>query len=980
MHVISGTHWDREWRYTFEQSKLRLADLIDKLLDVLEQTPDYKCFHIDGGMVVLEDYLSVRPQNEDRLRALAKSGRIQFVGWYTLPDMFIVAGESIVRNLLVGKRLAVPYGGAMKAGYTATSYGQTSQLPQIYRGFGMRSALFYRGTNRHQAAPIFLWEGRDGSRLYVIRGFDEVTRTNWFFYVHQPLVFGKKPRDLGYSYDPTELPVHMADENLYENDFQALKERRDFDSSQPSLERALRNIRRQAQPYAIEKHILALDMDDNAKPFSKLPDMIRALSAVADDIDIIPDTFDNYVDTVLKEVKESNLKLLRGEVRQTAIEPGFNGLFGMVTSSRVYLKIANERAETWLAYLAEPLSSLASILSGWEYPRINLDRAWLDLLQNHAHDSICGSGIDQVHRDMMSRFTQTITVGQEVTRRACESLWKRIDQSNFHHGDQTLTFFNTLPQKRKDVFQVVIDLPRPPKGGGYVDPCSGLSAVEDDDSELDLTPHGGRTPGQVAKAEAEKNANVNLHKGGMVNYDYFDIVDDRGRVVPSQILSREETTMRIEREYDSAIGFEADRLRILIEAELPSLGYRTYALRPRRPNYVLDPQPGSERGLIAAPDGVLENEFLRVELRHNGTFSLTHKESGHTFHDLHYFTNSGSIGNAHLDRRPVRDTHFTSLGCHSQLTMVESNSLRGIWKIDTIFPIPVRTTDDGRERLRATYDMPITTWITLRKGSRRLDVRTRIFNQARDHRLILMFPTDLGCNDVAVESAFSVERRNILWTQTGDNNEKHYPFQPMQNFVDVSDGRVGMAFINRGIREYSVLDDRRRTLGITLLRTHRAYMTSTSRLTLDELDRYTGSHCFGQQEYRYSLYPHMGDWREGNVLQEAYDHKVPVHIVQGVPKKAELPHKQSILEILPHDIVMLSAFAQSEDGKAYILRIWNSREQDIVATLQSTLPFRTAKKTRLDEDETETEYKFSRSGKLQIPMRKAEIITLRLEP
>ena len=36
MHVITGTHWDREWRHTAEQSKLRLADLMDNIIDILE--------------------------------------------------------------------------------------------------------------------------------------------------------------------------------------------------------------------------------------------------------------------------------------------------------------------------------------------------------------------------------------------------------------------------------------------------------------------------------------------------------------------------------------------------------------------------------------------------------------------------------------------------------------------------------------------------------------------------------------------------------------------------------------------------------------------------------------------------------------------------------------------------------------------------------------------------------------------------------
>jgi len=141
IHVLSGTHWDREWRFTAEQSLLRLAELMDELLEILEKDKNYVCFHLDGGTIVIEDYLAVRPENEARLRKLIENGRIISVMWYTLPEMSTVSPESLIRNLLIGKRLGDKFGGSMKTGYTATSYGQISQLPQIYAGFGSRAAM-----------------------------------------------------------------------------------------------------------------------------------------------------------------------------------------------------------------------------------------------------------------------------------------------------------------------------------------------------------------------------------------------------------------------------------------------------------------------------------------------------------------------------------------------------------------------------------------------------------------------------------------------------------------------------------------------------------------------------------------------------------------------------------------------------------------------------------------------------------------------
>ncbi|MCI8459742.1 MAG: hypothetical protein HFE46_08815 [Clostridia bacterium] len=148
--------------------------------------------------------------------------RIFVVNWYTLPETNTVAPEAMVRNLLLGHKMAAESGGGMKSGYTATSYGQLSQLPQLYRGFGIENAIFYCGINKYVLTPLFDWQAPDGSTISTLRTFDEVTRTNWFFYVHGPDVHKK----------------------------------------------SLDNLLRQTEPYKIGNEILALNMEDNDEPLS----------------------------------------------------------------------------------------------------------------------------------------------------------------------------------------------------------------------------------------------------------------------------------------------------------------------------------------------------------------------------------------------------------------------------------------------------------------------------------------------------------------------------------------------------------------------------------------------------------------------------------------------------------------------------------------------------------------------------------------
>jgi alpha-mannosidase len=76
IHVVSHTHWDREWYLTYEQFRFRLVALVDRLLDLLDRDPSYKYFHLDGQTIVLEDYLEIRPEQEPRLRKAIEPGRI----------------------------------------------------------------------------------------------------------------------------------------------------------------------------------------------------------------------------------------------------------------------------------------------------------------------------------------------------------------------------------------------------------------------------------------------------------------------------------------------------------------------------------------------------------------------------------------------------------------------------------------------------------------------------------------------------------------------------------------------------------------------------------------------------------------------------------------------------------------------------------------------------------------------------------------
>src|SRR5688572_26198246 len=101
VHVVSHTHWDREWYQPFARFRQRLVALIDELLDA---PPERSAFLLDGQAVLLEDYLAVRPDRGDELRRLLDRGTLEAGPWFVLADEMLTSGEALVRNLLAGNR------------------------------------------------------------------------------------------------------------------------------------------------------------------------------------------------------------------------------------------------------------------------------------------------------------------------------------------------------------------------------------------------------------------------------------------------------------------------------------------------------------------------------------------------------------------------------------------------------------------------------------------------------------------------------------------------------------------------------------------------------------------------------------------------------------------------------------------------------------------------------------------------------------
>jgi len=405
IHVVSHTHWDREWYLTHEQFRFRLIALIDRLLDLLDADPSYQHFHLDGQTIVLEDYLEIRPEQELRLRRAIEQGRILIGPWYVMPDEFLVSGESLVRNLLRGHRISRQFGSPMPVGYLPDLFGHVGQMPQIWRQFGLDNTILWRGFGGKDAE--YWWDAPDGSRVLMMHlppeGYCNATR----------IVF-----------DPEAMMARAAEKVGYE-----------------------RARTRTGQA-------LLMNGVDHVEPHTAIPLLVERLSSVADQ-KATHSTLPAYVDAVRRAVERErpSLETVTGELRSGT---DYANLLPGVLSARVYLKQQNQQVQTLLESYAEPLSVFASQL-GARYPASELRYAWKTLLQNHPHDSICGCSIDAVHEENMTRFARARQVGSAVADAALEAIADSVPVSP--PGVVRAVVVNPDAIERAQVVEAFIDLP-----------------------------------------------------------------------------------------------------------------------------------------------------------------------------------------------------------------------------------------------------------------------------------------------------------------------------------------------------------------------------------------------------------------------------------------------------------------------------------------------------------------------------------------
>ena len=360
VHVIPHTHWDREWYFTQQDSDVLATYNFTKVIETLEQSPSYACYHLDGQSSIVEDYLRVLPHMQSRLSRLVADKKLFIGPWYTQTDTYNVAGESIIRNLKYGMHIARELGHSMTIGYLPDTFGHNAQMPTLFQGAGIDNIVFWRGMDYDQLVEKshFFWRSPGGAEIIAYN-----------------LVHG-----YGAAKNIVPAPDHL-DKKIF-----------------PMVEKI--------KSLSGLNDVLIPSGGDQVNIDPALPETLRTATerSQAGDVYFIS-SMEAFVDTLRKN--SDGFVTYQGEFKI----PRYARIHKTIGSVRYDIKKLNFEIEQFLLKKLEFVIAIAKA-QGIKVHTELVDIAWKKILECHAHDSMGGCNSDATNADIMHRLKQADEICQ----------------------------------------------------------------------------------------------------------------------------------------------------------------------------------------------------------------------------------------------------------------------------------------------------------------------------------------------------------------------------------------------------------------------------------------------------------------------------------------------------------------------------------------------------------------------------------------
>ncbi|MFH1939387.1 MAG: glycoside hydrolase family 38 C-terminal domain-containing protein, partial [bacterium] len=618
------------------------------------------------------------------------------------------------------------------------------------------------------------------------------------------------------------------------------------------------------------KSLLLLNGVDHLEAQPHIPRLVKELNKSFTDIEIKQGNLKEYIDYA-KETVKPNLNKITGEFRSGKDTP----ILQSVYSSRMYIKQDNERCETLLEKWAEPTASLAWLL-GKDYPQNLIWTSWKWLLKNHPHDSICGCSIDQVHREMMTRFDWSQQIAQEVINKNLDYIAEKIKIDYLNEDELALVVFNPLPYSIDENVEARIKFP--------------------------------------------KEINLNRVK----------VFTTEGEEIPYQLKGYGLDHKVIFNPFDSPKFPEVNYADISFTVkDIPACGYKIFIIKA-----INDLRMSKEYETdIRAGRDYIENKYYKVIAETKGTITVVDKINNKKFKNCNKFVEGGDAGDEYTYSPPLNDEIIVSR--LNNFSIQDVGPSEAILKVSGKMMLPVGLKSDRKSRKNKKVECSIESEIKLYSEVQRIEFNTKFDNRTCDHRLRVEFPTAIKSDYVYVDGHFDVVKRSINVPDSEGWKEKAYKTAHNSGFVDINDGEYGLAILNRGLPEYEIIPDNN-TIALTLLRC----VGWLSRGDLVYRKEEAGpplttpeAQCLGEHVFSYALIPHQGNCDTACISQRTKQYKTKILTRQLENQFGNLPSSFSFIQ-LEGEHLEISAIKKSEFENKLVIRVYNPIDRETTGKIK----------------------------------------------
>jgi alpha-mannosidase len=433
-HLTGNSHIDAAWLWPWTETVDVVKHTFSTALQLMHEYPGYT---FTQSAAAYNEWLADKyPDLNAEIKQRIHEGRWEIVGgMWVEPDLNMPDGESLVRQLLVGKRwYKQAYGVDVRIGWNPDSFGYTWQLPQIYKKSGIDYFVTQKMTwNDTNQLPfkLFWWESPDGSKVLA-------------YFPHD---YGND--DLG--------PVRLSEDlKTARQRSTGMTETMDLYGVGDHGGGPTRAMLDQGFHWA-EPSAAAVAADGGALVTPKYQFGTAQSYFSSIEKQIAPESRTWNYQSIAKGYEPSAAVAGRVSIPTWDTElylEYHRGVYTTQANHKHNMRTAEEEVLN-----AEKWSSLAWVLAGRAYPSEELTEDWKKVLFNQFHDLAAGSGIGVIYKDAQKDYDWVRMSTNEISSAALGTLIGKIDTEAMNPDSTLVVIFNPLGWERSGNVAVRMRIP-----------------------------------------------------------------------------------------------------------------------------------------------------------------------------------------------------------------------------------------------------------------------------------------------------------------------------------------------------------------------------------------------------------------------------------------------------------------------------------------------------------------------------------------